>query len=102
MSKVEKIISLDNLEAVRDKFNKEVDRAIQNIQDEDTPWEAGRKINIEIEIKPAESRKQALISITVKSKLVAAKVFATTANLIKNGGKFGLVQADEKQMELEK
>lgn len=66
------IVSL-NGGAIPELFAYELNRVMANIDDHNTSPDQKRKITIEVEFKPNESREQIETSIAVKSKLNAVK-----------------------------
>ncbi len=57
---------------LQEKFNREVTRVIQNMQDPNTPYGDSRKIVITISFKQTEMRDDAKVDISVVSKLASA------------------------------
>lgn len=59
--------------AIPELFSYELNRVMANIDDHNTSPDQKRKITIEVEFEPNESREQIETSISVKSKLAAVK-----------------------------
>ncbi len=70
---------------LQEKFNREITKVIQNMQDPNTPYSDTRSITIKISLKQTELRDDAKVEISVQSKLagvISAKTnFAMGKNL---------------------
>lgn len=68
-------VTLDNLNrgVVTDLFEREFEKVMENIADENTSAKAVRKITIEIAIRPSEDRGRADTKVTAKSTLASVK-----------------------------
>ena len=63
---------------LQEKFDREITRVIQNMQDPNTPYVDARKIAITISFKQTEMRDDAKVDISVSSKLasvISAKTY---------------------------
>ncbi len=63
---------------LQEKFDREITRVIQNMQDPNTPYGDARKIAITISFKQTEMRDDAKVDISVSSKLasvISAKTY---------------------------
>ncbi len=57
--------------ALQEKFNREVTKVVQNLQDPNTPYGEARSITIRLSFKQTEFRDDAKIEISVSSKLAS-------------------------------
>lgn len=55
--------------ALQEKFNREITKVIENMQDPNTSYSTARSINIKITFKQGEERDDAKVDIAVTSKL---------------------------------
>lgn len=74
--------------ALQEKFDKEFQKILANIQDLNTNWKTPRKLVIEMKFSTDEDRELSLIDITTKSVLAISKQ-ATARILIGADGKGG-------------
>lgn len=64
--------------ALQEKFNREITKVIENMQDPNTPCATARSINIKITFRQGEERDDAKVDIAVTSKL-AGVINASTS-----------------------
>lgn len=64
--------------ALQEKFNREITKVIENMQDPNTPYSTARSINIKITFRQGEERDDAKVDIAVTSKL-AGVINASTS-----------------------
>ncbi len=64
--------------ALQEKFNREITKVIENMQDPNTPYSVARSINIKITFRQGEERDDAKVDIAVTSKL-AGVINASTS-----------------------
>lgn len=78
MSEIE-VVSLDTLAggAAVERFNYELQKALDNIGDVNTRAETTRSVSLTIKIKPNEERSGASVSIEIKSSLAHIKPEST-------------------------
>lgn len=98
------LISLETLNGgqIVALFDRELEKILENIADENTPPKKARSIKIEIKITPEEDRGSAVISISAQSSLAAVKPSKSYAVFAYDGGKVTAYQSDPKQFELGK
>ncbi len=59
--------------AVTDLFNAELEKILENIEDENTQPTAVRSVSIKVEIKPDKTRRTGTTRLSVSSKLASVK-----------------------------
>lgn len=74
--------------ALQEKFDKEFQKVIENIQDPNTEWKKPRKLLMELTFRTDEDRELSIVSIVAKSTLALSKD-ATAKILIGMDGKGG-------------
>lgn len=74
--------------ALQEKFDKEFQKVIENIQDPNTEWKKPRKLVMELTFRTDEDRELSIVSIVAKSTLALSKD-ATAKILIGMDGKGG-------------
>ena len=73
---------------LQEKFDREITRVIQNMQDPNTPYGDSRKITITVSFKQTEMRDDAKVDISVSSKLasvISAKTYFALGKDLKTG-----------------
>lgn len=74
--------------ALQEKFDREFQKVLENIQDPNTNWKSPRKLVIELKFATGEDRELSMVDITTKSVLAISKQ-ATARILIGMDGKGG-------------
>lgn len=95
-------ITLDNLNGgqVVALFDREIEKLLGNIADENTPAQAARSITISIKVKPAEDRGSASIEVSAKSTLAGVKPSKSFAVFAFDGDTVTAYQSDVTQLKL--
>jgi len=95
-------LSLKNLGfgAAEELFNDSLVKVLENISDPNTDYKKVRKINLEVLIKPNESRGKAEVGIFVKSTLAPVKPYTTDIYIGKDRGKYVATEQNVEQMDL--
>lgn len=95
-------VSLDNLKGggVRQLFDEELDKVLENIMDPNTEADAVREVTIKVKIKPDKDRSTAAVAIIPSSKLAPAVALGTRMFFGKKGGKYLAFEHDPEQMAL--
>ncbi len=73
---------------LQEKFNREITRVMQNMQDPNTPYSDTRSITIKLSFKQTEMRDDAKVEISVSSKLagvISAKTNFAMGKNLENG-----------------
>ncbi len=72
-------VRLDELTggALQEKFDQAMETVIGNMQDPNTPWKNKREITIKLSFEQNEDRDDAVVGISVTTKLAAVKPIAT-------------------------
>jgi hypothetical protein len=96
------VITLDNLNGgqVVALFDREIEKLLANIADENTPAQAARSITISIKVKPAEDRGSATIEVSAKSTLAGVKPSKSYAVFAFDGDIVTAYQSDVTQLKL--
>lgn len=76
--------------ALQEKFDKEFQKVIENIQDPNTEWKKPRKLVMELTFRTDEDRELSIVNIVAKSTLALSKD-ATAKILIGMDGKGGFL-----------
>jgi dethiobiotin synthetase len=97
MSKQFRPVTLSGLSngALQEVFERELDNVLNNIQDENTPEKAVRKIVLEIEFKPHDSRDIAEVTLKAQSKLAPVREMKSLVYLEGSGGKISALEKVE-------
>lgn len=97
-----KKLSLKNLGCggAVEQFNVELQKVLENIEDEHTKATAVREITLKIKILPNENRNNFNYLVEAKSKLAPIKGFGGVAFLRRDQGTIVAYEANEKQMDL--
>lgn len=95
-------VSLDNLKGggVRQLFDEELDKVLENIMDPNTEPDAVRVVTITVKIKPDRDRSTAIVAIIPSSKLAPAVALGTRMFFGKQGGRVLAWEHDPTQMSL--
>lgn len=93
------IVSLDTLAdgAAVERFNYELQKALENIGDINTSAGATRSVSLIIKMKPNEERTGAAVSIEIKSTLASIKPEATYFHLTNHGSSVVATEYNPKQ-----
>lgn len=96
------VIALDTLNGgqVVALFDRELEKILENIADENTPEKATRSLKIEIKIKPEEGRESAVVEVSAQSKLAAVKPSKSFAVFAYDGDRVTAYQSDPTQLKL--
>ena len=96
------VISLESLNGgqIVALFDRELEKVLENIADENTPEKAARSISITIKIKPEEGRGSAVVEVASTSKLAPVKPSKSYAVFAFDGDKVTAYQSDPKQLKL--
>ena len=96
-------INLDSLNsgAVKDLFEVEWQRLLDNIFDQNTKPDAVRKVKIEIAVKPAKDRRNAATSVSVTSNLAAIMPHEASIVIGMEDGEVKAYTFDPKQQSLD-
>lgn len=87
--------------AAIERFQRELERVLQNVMDPNTDWKAAREIVLKIRICPQESRRAGTIKVACSSKLAGYKAHQAPYFVRAHEGRSVIVQEDPNQMELE-
>ena len=92
-------ISLANLigGAVEERFQRALNRVVDNVLDINTDPKKKRKIRIDIGFKPAETRTAATIEVGIETTLAADKVVDSTVHFQLTGGDAKVLEFDPNQ-----
>ncbi|WP_338627646.1 replication terminator protein [Clostridium baratii] len=95
---MEKMIDLEKFAegALSEKFNTELKKVIENIEDPNTDFKKKRKLTVELTFESDENRELAIVDIVAKSKLVPAKALATKI-VMGTDGKGGILASEYKK-----
>ncbi len=75
MSKEKKVVGISDFGngMFDERFHEELEKVLENIADDDTPWKAVREINVKVRIAPVSDRRDKVASsVTVSSKIAQA------------------------------
>lgn len=86
--------------AAGELFELEMDRVVRNIADMNTSSIAARRITIQVEIKPEDSREKAAITVRCHSKLVPTRPATSTVFIGKVGSTPVAVEHNPRQKDL--
>lgn len=81
--------------AMREKFNQEFDKVLENIKDMNTLHNTKRKLIVELEFEPDEERELSMITIKTKTKL-ADRVGVPTKVIIDRDGNGNIIASELK------
>lgn len=95
---MENMINLEKFAegALSEKFNAELKKVIENIEDPNTDFKKKRKLTLELTFESDEHRELAIVDIVAKSKLVPAKALATKI-VMGTDGKGGILASEYKK-----
>lgn len=95
---MENMINLEKFAegALTEKFNNELRKVIENIEDPNTDFKKKRKLTLELTFESDENRELAIVDIIAKSKLVPAKALATKI-VMGTDGKGGILASEYKK-----
>lgn len=102
ISENEYVVSLVTLNqgAAVELFDNEMKKLLDNIADPQTSAEVAREIQLTVKVKPAESREQAAVQLTIKSKLAPQKPASASLFFGRVEGQRVAVQTDPNQGKL--
>jgi hypothetical protein len=89
-----------NSGAILDLFDVEWQKLLDNIQDPNTKPDVGRKITIEVSVKPAKDRRNASTSVSVTAKLAHTVPHEASIVIGTEDGKVQAYTFDPKQQSL--
>lgn len=98
-----KEVALDTLAggALPERFSREFQAVLENIQDPNTEAGEVRSITLTVKLKPNEDRDRARTAVSVKTKLAGPKPVETTVHMGRNkSGRLVAVDYDPRQAEL--
>lgn len=81
--------------AMKEKFNQEFDKVLENIKDMNTLHNVKRKLIVELEFEPDEERELSMITIKTKTKL-ADRVGVPTKVIIDRDGNGNIIASELK------
>ena len=99
MAEQEHIVSLETIAegAAVAKFNRELQRVLDNIADPNTPARAKRAVTLTVSFRPDQDRKRADVDIEVKPSLAQDRPADTTVWFGKRDGKNVAAEANPNQ-----
>lgn len=86
--------------AANELFGRELDNALRNIMDVNTPPKAKRTITLKVEIVPDEDRTLGEVTVSAATKFPAVNAARTRFFMGRVAGKYLAVESDPKQMGL--
>lgn len=97
-----KEVALDTLAggALPERFDMQLAKVLENIQDPNTEATEVRSITLEVKLKPSEDRDRAQTAVRVKTKLAGPKPVETTVHMGRKDGRLVAVDYDPRQSEL--
>jgi hypothetical protein len=81
-------------------FQQELQKALENIGDPNTPWKGARRVMLTVTISPNEERDYAVVEVDCTSKLSKAKGVETHFFMGTEGGRIVAYEQKVKQPEL--
>lgn len=85
--------------AAPDLFQRELERVLENILDPNTDPEKKRRIRLDVEFKPDESRSEGRVTVSAKSKLAPSETDAKTVHFGKKDGRLAAAHYDPEQLQ---
>lgn len=81
-------------------FQRELERVLENIQDPNTDPEKKRRIRLDVEFKPDESRSEGRVTVSAKSKLAPSETEARTVHFGEKDGRLAAAHYDPGQLHI--
>ena len=84
--------------ALLERFDVELSKVCENIMDINTDVDTVREIQIKVKIRPDDSRRKALVTVQVVSKIGALKAVGTEIGIGSKGGRAMAVETNIEQL----